>query len=110
MLTNALCPTCGKQIVVVTPDTNTDLKEEKSIVKCEQCSHYIEVLIGPEGLRLTPVDEIGVVVKGLRTVARMIEDGEVTLVRSRHGFVKMPGRGKQQPTTTDIRALEVMYR
>ncbi len=109
MLTNAICPTCGKGIVVETPDMNTNLRETKAVIKCEMCGHHTEVVNGPEGMRLTAVDEIGVVVKGLRELARMIEDQEVTLIRSRHGSVKVDGRGKQRPIEVGWKAMEVIY-
>ncbi len=109
MITNAICPTCGNEIGVVTPDTNTDLTESTTIMKCENCGHHIQVVINSNGIQLTPVDEIGVVVKGLRELARMIEDHEVVLIRSRHGAVKMPGRGKRKPINVGWKAMEVIY-
>jgi transcription elongation factor Elf1 len=110
MITQAMCPTCGNPIAVATPDTNTDLLESKTVIKCEQCAHHMEVIVNQDGIQLTSIDEIGVVVKGLRELARMIEDHEVTLIRSRHGNVKIPGRGKQKPSVkVGWKAMEVIY-
>jgi len=105
-----MCPTCGNPIAVATPDTNTDLLKSKSILKCEQCAHHMEVVIDQVGITITSIDEISIVVKGLRELARMIEDHEVTLIRSRHGDVKIPGRGKHKPSTKiGWKAMEVIY-
>jgi hypothetical protein len=102
------CPTCGIIMEVITDDIR--LKEEKKITQCAKCKKFAEIHIGFTDVTVTAVDEIELTVKGLREIADKIESREIELIRSRHGVVKVSGRGKQSPKQTGMFAIEVVYR
>jgi hypothetical protein len=102
------CPTCGIIMEMITNDIR--LKEEKRVTQCPQCNKFAEINIGFTDVTVTAVDEIELTVKGLREIADKIESREIELIRSRHGVVKISGRGKQRPQETDMFAIEVVYR
>ena len=104
------CANCGEVIPLELPETNMMLKNHKEIVRCGLCGAYQEVVADGTTITLTLVDEIKVVVSGLREIAQKLEDGKIELIRSRHGEVKIPGRGKQKPVGLGWKALEVVYK
>jgi len=104
------CANCGEVITIDLPETNMLLKKHKEIIRCESCGAYQEVVADGTTITLTLVDEIKVIVSGLREIAQQLEDGKIELIRSRHGEIKMPGKGKQKPVGLGWKALEVVYK
>ena len=104
------CVDCGEVISLELPETNMMLKNHREIVRCGLCGAYQEVVADGTTITLTLVDEIKVIVSGLREIAQQLEDGKIELIRSRHGEVKMPGKGKQKPVGLGWKALEVVYK
>lgn len=103
------CADCGNAIPINIPETNMSLKRHKEIVRCTACGAYQEAVTDSEGTTMTLVDEIKVVTNGLREIAQQLEDGKIKLIRSRHGEVTLPGKGKQKPIKSGWKALEVVY-
>ena len=104
------CANCGEVIPLDLPETNMLLKNHKEIVRCGICGAYQEVVADGTKVTLELVDELKVIVSGLREIAQQLEDGKIELVRSRHGEVKIPGRGKKSPIAVGWKALEVVYK
>ena len=104
------CVDCGEVMSLELPETNMALKNHKEIVRCGLCGAYQEVVADGTTITLTLVDEIKVIVSGLREIAQQLEDGKIELIRSRHGEIKMPGKGKQKPVGLGWKALEVVYK
>jgi ribosomal protein S27AE len=105
------CANCGEVIPLDLPETNMLLKNHKEIVRCGICGAYQEVVADGTKVTLELVDELKVIVSGLREIAQQLEDGKIELVRSRHGEVKIPGRrGTRRSIAVGWKALEVVYK
>lgn len=104
------CANCGKIIELNLPETNMALKSYKEIIRCNKCGAYQEVVANGTSTTVTLVDEIKVIIRGLREIAQQLEDGKIELIRSRHGEVTLPGKGKQKPIKSGWKALEVIYK